>query len=73
MHLARQFIARRALGPGASDSYTRSFKVPGTVPPGEYHLIAELDATGAIDEPSEDNNASASDTLLRINGADTGA
>lgn len=71
--LVDQFIARRALAPGASDGYTRSFKLPGTVPPGEYHLIVELDATGAIDEPSEDNNVSASDTLLRIQGADAGA
>ena len=71
--LVDQFVARRALGPGAADSYARSFKVPGTVPPGEYHLIVELDATGVIDEPAEDNNASASDTLLRIQSAETDA
>jgi CARDB len=69
--LIDQFAARRALNPGAADSYPRSFKVPGTVEPGEYHLVSELDATGVIDEPIEDNNSGASEGRTRIEASDT--
>lgn len=64
--LIDQFAARRDLGPGGSDAYLRTFKVPGTVAPGEYHLVAELDATGVIAEPREDNNAAASPGRIPI-------
>ena len=64
--LVDQWVARRALEPGGSDLYLRGFKIPGTVVPGEYHLVSEMDATGAIEEPVEDNNAAASDRRTRI-------
>ena len=69
--LVDQFAARRALSPGAADTYPRSFKVPGTVAAGDYHLISELDATGVIDESAEDNNAGASEARTRIEEQDT--
>ena len=67
-----QFATRRALSAGTADSYFRSFKVPGAVEPGEYHLVSELDATEVIDEQLEDNNSGASEGRTRIEASDTG-
>jgi hypothetical protein len=70
--LMDQFVAPRPVNAGAAENYLRGFKVPGSVPPGEYHLISELDATGVIDEPLEDNNTAASARRTRITAPDTG-
>jgi hypothetical protein len=70
--LVDQFVARRAVNPGAADSYARGFKIPASVPPGTYHLISELDATGLIAEPVEDNNTAASPGRTRITAPDPG-
>lgn len=70
--LTDQFVARRAVNAGAADSYARGFKIPASVPPGEYRLVSELDATGVIDEAREDNNTAASPGRIRITAPDIG-
>ncbi len=66
--LVDQFAARHDLNPGGNDSYLRTFKVPADVAPGDYHIVSELDATGMLAEPSEENNTAASGATIRIVG-----
>lgn len=70
--LVDQFAVRRALSPSGTDTYGRSFKVPGDVPPDAYHLVSELDATGVIEEPIEDNNTAATAGKVVVTESSTG-
>lgn len=49
-------FATRDLGGQASATVTASVTVPAGTPPGDYALVAQLDATGLVAEYREDNN-----------------
>ncbi|MCC6322169.1 MAG: hypothetical protein IT438_12120 [Phycisphaerales bacterium] len=50
------------VGAGQSSQRTVNPTVGPSIPSGSYHLIARMDALGAIDETGEDNNTWTSDT-----------
>lgn len=58
-----------ALAPGeASEKRQMVFRVPSSLPPGDYYLDACADALGAVMETDEQNNCASSRVFLSIGG-----
>jgi PKD repeat protein len=64
--LLAQYRTLWSLGAGATSSATLSAKVPTTLTPGAYHLIACADDTGLLSEASEANNCLASPGTMEV-------
>lgn len=56
----------QSLGPGASLSFFKSYRVPDDLPDGQYWLIGMADANDDVAELDEDNNVRASDGPLTM-------
>lgn len=59
-------ISHSSLSSGSSQAKSNTFTIPSSTRAGSYYLISCADGGGSVSETSEDDNCSASETMLSV-------